>query len=95
MLAASPTANSAAISVTVEGPYQNLRRFVRELETNTQLIIINSVELEQSTETNRLPSTEGEAANAPRAIPVSLRLEMATYFQRGSEENSATNAVAR
>lgn len=84
-----------SISVTVEGPYQNLRRFVRELETNTQLIIINSVELEQSTETSSLPATEGEAANAPRATPVSLRLEMATYFQRGSVENNAPNAVAR
>ena len=41
-----------AISVTVEGPYQNLRRFVRDLETTKQFVIINSVELERSTETN-------------------------------------------
>ena len=55
-----------AISVTVEGQYQNLRRFVRDLETNKQFIIINSVELERSTETNSPPPTvEGEAAGAP------------------------------
>lgn len=82
-----------AISVTVEGQYQNLRRFVRDLETNKQFIIINSVELERSTETNSLPSAEGELTSAPRGTLVSLRLEMATYFQRGSAENSATNAV--
>src|SRR6185295_12277710 len=41
-----------AISVTVEGQYQNLRRFVRELEMDKQFIIINSVELERSTEAN-------------------------------------------
>lgn len=84
-----------AISVTVEGPYQNLRRFVRDLETNTQLIIINSVELEQSTESYSLPSAQGEPTSAPRGTQVSLRLDMATYFQRGSAENNATNVVAR
>lgn len=84
-----------AISVTVEGQYQNLRHFIRDLETNKQFIIINSVELERSTETNSLPSAEGGPTSVPRGALVSLRLEMATYFQRGSGENSATNVVAR
>jgi Tfp pilus assembly protein PilO len=84
-----------AISVTVEGQYQNLRRFVRDLETNKQFIIINSVELERSTETNSLPSVEDGPTSAPRAALVSLRLEMATYFQRGAVENNATNIVPR
>jgi Tfp pilus assembly protein PilO len=84
-----------AISVTVEGQYQNLRHFIRDLESNKQFVIINSVELERSTETNSLPSAEGEPANAPRGAVVSLRLEMSTYFRRGSVENSATNVVAR
>lgn len=77
-----------AISVTVEGQYQNLRRFVRDLETNKQFIIINSVELERSTETNSAPPVEGEAPNTPRGTLVSLRLEMATYFQRVTAETS-------
>jgi Tfp pilus assembly protein PilO len=84
-----------AISVTVEGQYQNLRHFIRDLETNKQFVIINSVELERSTETNSLPSAEGEPVSAPRGALVSLRLEMSTYFQRASVENSATNVVAR
>lgn len=84
-----------AISVTVEGQYQNLRHFIRDLETNKQFIIINSVELERSTETNSLPSAESVPTSTPRGALVSLRLEMSTYFQRGSVENSATNVVAR
>lgn len=72
-----------AISVTVEGPYQNLRRFIRDIETNRQFVIINSVELERSTEANSSLSGETGAAAGAKGSLVSLRLEMATYFQRG------------
>ncbi|MGH9874265.1 MAG: GspMb/PilO family protein [Pyrinomonadaceae bacterium] len=82
-----------AISVTVEGQYQNLRRFVRDLETDNQFIIINSVELERSTETNNSLPTEGEPATGGRVSPVSLRLEMTTYFQRAASDD-ATNTTA-
>lgn len=78
-----------AVSLTVEGPYQNLRRFVRDIETNKQFVIINSVELERSTETNSSASTEGGPATETRGSLVSLRLEMSTYFQRGSDEEVA------
>jgi len=81
-----------AISVTVEGQYQNLRRFIQDIETNRQFVIINSVELERATETNSLPAAEGESAGGPRAALVSLRLEMATYFQRGATEDTATSS---
>jgi Tfp pilus assembly protein PilO len=84
-----------AISVTVEGPYQNLRHFIRDLETNKQFVIINSVELERSTESNNSPLAEGEPTSAPRGSLVSLRLEMATYFQRSSVQNGAGNVVVR
>jgi len=83
-----------AISVTVEGQYQNLRRFVHDLEANQQFIIINSVELERSTETNNLPPAEGEPTTGTRASPVSLRLEMTTYFQRTASEESAPDGTA-
>lgn len=33
------------VSVTVEGSYQNLRRFIREIETSDQFIMISAVEL--------------------------------------------------
>ena len=82
-----------AISVTVEGQYQNLRRFIRDLETNSQLIIINSVELERSTETNNSPVTESGSTTGTRGSLVSLRLEMTTYFQRAAREDGSNNAA--
>jgi Tfp pilus assembly protein PilO len=82
-----------AISVTVEGQYPNLRRFVQDIELSGQFVIINSVELERATETNSLPSVEGEPAGAPRGALVSLRLEMATYFQRGAHAETGNGGV--
>lgn len=74
-----------AVSVTVEGQYQNLRRFVRDIEATKQFVIINAVELERSTQSNQPAPVEGEAGEAPQSSTVSLRLDMATYFQRTSE----------
>ena len=34
------------ISMTVEGSYQNLRRFIREMETTEQFLVVSAVELE-------------------------------------------------
>lgn len=78
-----------AISVTVEGPYQNLRRFVREIETSKQFVVINSVELERATETNT--AAAADAAGGSRSSFVSLRLDMATYFQRGTITEPVAN----
>ena len=36
------------ISMTVEGPYQNLRRFIRDIETGNEFITISTIELEPS-----------------------------------------------
>lgn len=74
-----------AISVTVEGQYQNLRRFIREIETSKQFVVINSVELERATETNTAGAADA-ATGGSRSSLVSLRLDMVTYFQRGSRE---------
>ncbi len=74
-----------AVSVTVEGPYQNLRHFIRDLEASKQFIIINAIELERATETNNVSSAEGDAAGGARASLVSLRLDMATYFKLGTD----------
>src|SRR2546427_6464637 len=41
-----------AVSVTVEGPYQNVRHFVRDIETSRQFLIINAVELETVTQSS-------------------------------------------
>jgi Tfp pilus assembly protein PilO len=84
-----------AISVTVEGPYQNLRKFIRDMEASGQFVIINSVELERSTETNNsLPTAgEGDAAGGTKNSLVSLHLEMTTYFQRASRANDQNQAT--
>lgn len=76
-----------AISVTVEGQYQNLRRFIREIETSKQFVVINSVELERATEANAAASAD--TGGGSRLSPVSLRLDMATYFQRRAAQPSA------
>lgn len=72
-----------AVSVTVEGQYQNVRHFVRDIEGSKEFIIVNAVELERATESNLQPVTE---AGAPKPGSgnglVSLRLDLATYFQR-------------
>ena len=81
-----------AISVTVDGQYPNLRRFIQDIEASKQFVIINSVELERGTETNTSLSAEGQPATGSNNALVSLRLEMATYFQRASAEEASTGA---
>ncbi len=74
------------VSLTVEGSYQNLRRFIRSLEASKQFIIINAIELERATETN---TAESASTSGARGSLVSLRLDMATYFQRANGESGA------
>lgn len=74
-----------AVSLTVEGQYQNLRRFIRDLEVSKQFIIVNTIELERATETNSAASLD-PATNTARNSLVSLRLDLATYFQMGTAE---------
>jgi Tfp pilus assembly protein PilO len=89
--AAAAAANSAAtkwqsvypgivVNVTVEGQYQNMRHFVRDIEGSKQFIIINAIELERATESNAQLAEVGP--NSPAGNLVSLRLDLATYFQR-------------
>lgn len=81
-----------AVSLTVEGQYQNLRRFVREIEANKQFLIVDDVELERGTESNAQLAADGGGAAAGGTV-VSLRLDMATYFQRDKgDADSASSA---
>ena len=52
------------ITTTVEGSYQNLRRFIREIETGREFVVISAVELAPS---DTEIKTETEIANAPSA----------------------------
>ena len=38
----------AYVSMTLEGPYANLRRFIRDIETGNDFVIISAIELEPS-----------------------------------------------
>ena len=83
------------VTLTVEGPYQNLRRFLRNLETSKQFLVINAIEFERATERNTAVSAEPGAASGSRGSLVSLRLDMATYFQRETgDSDSGSDAVA-
>ncbi len=79
------------VLVTVEGQYENVRRFISDVERSKQFVVINEVELQRARDTNAPVSVEGvtpEGAPAPaagsgsRGSLVSLQLSMATYFQR-------------
>jgi Tfp pilus assembly protein PilO len=69
-----------SISVTVEGPYADLSRFLSEVESSRHFIVINAVEFEGVSDAN----SQGGATL------VSLRLEMSTYFQREGASTDAT-----
>jgi len=91
------------VTLTVEGTYPNLRRFIRDIEGDRrQFVVINTVELEGVTDTNSAeqvapPVTNNALPGAPPAQPqtpargalVSLRLDMATYFRRAAASAAA------
>ena len=104
-----------AVSVTVEGGYQNIRHFVRDIETSRQFLIINAVEIEsiknsgavqEQTPPVTQPATQRNAKNTKPGIPtpeqppeiaggrgglVSLRLDIASYFQRPEAKQAPAN----
>jgi Tfp pilus assembly protein PilO len=80
-----------AVTVTVEGEYQNVRHFIRDVERSKQFVVINEVELQRASQNNQPASLEEGAAAAgagsgTRASLVTLQLNMATYFQRPGAE---------
>ena len=91
------------VSVTVEGQYANLRRFIRDLEASSQFIVINAVELEKATNTDEAaaamlagpPGGQAPPAAATRGTLVSLRVDLAAYFRRNAPaEETAPPAAA-
>lgn len=51
------------VSMTVEGPYTNLRRFIRDIEMGSEFVIISAVELEPSDAQQERPDGATQAAN--------------------------------
>ena len=79
-----------AVMVTVEGEYQNVRRFIRDVERSKQFVVINEVELQRASQNNAPASAEeGAAGSGTRGSLVTLQLSMATYFQRPGAAGSA------
>jgi len=79
-----------AVTVTVEGEYQNVRHFIRDVERSRQFVVINEVELQRASQNNQPAPAAAEGADGAgsgtRASLVTLQLSMATYFQRPSAE---------
>lgn len=74
-----------SVSVTVEGEYQNVRHFIRDVERSRQFVVINEVELQRASQNSAPVSAEeggGGAGSGTRGSLVTLQLNMATYFQR-------------
>jgi Tfp pilus assembly protein PilO len=80
-----------AVMVTVEGQYQDVRRFIRDVERSKQFVVINEVELQRALQQNAPSSAEQGGGSGTRGSLVSLQLNMTTYFQRenGTEATSA------
>jgi Tfp pilus assembly protein PilO len=74
------------ISLTIEGQYGNLRRFIRDIEQSRRFIVINGIQLEGVSDTG----------SAARASLVSLRLDMSAHFRRSGAAvaNGATSVPA-
>ncbi|MFN0085465.1 MAG: GspMb/PilO family protein [Blastocatellia bacterium] len=72
------------IDTTVVGDYTNLRRFLADLERNRQFLIINSLSFQGGDDkVARQLAKSGKQIqmNSPDALPVSLKIELDTYFQ--------------
>jgi Tfp pilus assembly protein PilO len=84
------------VMVTVEGEYQNVRHFIRDVERSKQFVVINEVELQRASQNNAPASLEAESGGASgagsgtRGSLVTLQLNMATYFQRPGADASST-----
>ena len=79
-----------AVAVTVEGQYQNIRHFIKDIERSKQFVIINEVELQRATQSDGgAASVPSETGSGTRGSLVSLQLSMATYFQRPEKSSDA------
>jgi Tfp pilus assembly protein PilO len=72
------------VLVTVEGPYENVRRFIQDVERSKQFVVINQIELQRAQQQNNVPASadDDSIGSGTRGSMVSLQLNMATYFQR-------------
>lgn len=72
------------VSMTLEGSYQNLRRFMRELESSGQFVIISTVELE---------AAESSGGSKDDAKPQQPKQVTQQPYPRSSNEEDANGFV--
>ncbi len=72
------------IETTVIGDYQNLRRFLADLERSKQFLVINALTFQGGDDKIVRQLAKGGKQlqlSSPEAIPVSLKIELDTFFQ--------------
>src|SRR5262252_10421722 len=72
------------VETTVLGDYSNLRRFLSDLERSKQFLIVNSLTFQGGDERIVRKLAKGGKQlqlSGPEAIPVSLKIELDTYFK--------------
>src|SRR5262245_34912051 len=72
------------VETTVIGDYPNLRRFLSDLERSKQFLIVNALAFQGGDERILRQVTKGgkqPQLSSPEAVPVSLKIELDTYFK--------------
>jgi len=82
------------VTVTVEGSYQNLRRFIQDLERTKQFVIINEVELQRAENSSQIAAAT-DSETGTRESLVSLQLNMTMYFQRAEADGVVSGGQER
>ena len=74
------------IETQVIGDYPNLRRFVADLEKSRQFLIVNAVQFQGEADKTKAAAAAAKGRmpqlDDPNSIPVTLKIEMETYFQK-------------
>ena len=74
------------LDTDVIGDYPNLRRFLADLEKSRQFLIVNAVAFQGEADKLKLAAANSRGRmpqlNDPNSIPVTLKIEMETYFQK-------------
>lgn len=85
---------SLGIDTNIIGEYPNLRRFLTDLERSKQFLIINAVNFQGESDAVRRASQKSGSQklqlSSSEAVPVSLKIEMDTYFQSPYKSLSKT-----
>ncbi|MBK7708654.1 MAG: hypothetical protein IPJ30_23565 [Acidobacteria bacterium] len=77
------------VSMTVDGSYQNIRRFIREIETGGEFIVISAIELEpsenkdQKTPADQTKPREADPTAQPGTIGQPISQPASTDVDRG------------